>query len=63
MHHKAGNDFYPYSNLSFYLIQEAKQLFSADSKGGIRTNVFTGYCSYMAEFKVRVAIDIISSLA
>lgn len=60
MHHKAGNYFYPYSNLSFYLIQEAKQL---NSKGGIKTDVFTGHCSYMAGFKIRVAIDTISSLA
>lgn len=40
-----------------------KTAVSADSQGGIKTNVFTGHCSYMAGFKVRVAIDIISSLA
>lgn len=51
MHHKAGKDFYTYTNQSFFLFHKAKQLFSAESKDGIKTNVYMSHCSYMAGFK------------
>lgn len=63
MHHKAGKDFYTYTNQSFFLFHKAKQLFSAESKDGIKTNVYMSHCSYMAGFKDRVATVIISSMA
>lgn len=63
MHHKAGSDFYTFSNQSFYLFQKTKQLFSTDSKDRLKASMLMSRCRYMAGFIEGVAIVLISSLA